>query len=306
MAPLEQPMSTLPDVITAGPRRRVLVVFNPVAGRRRRPLLERALSEMSRSGAVATLRETTASGDAERFAREARRTDFDLIVAAGGDGTINEVINGWDPGSPPLGVLPLGTANVLAAEIGASGAVASTVADLLNAPERAMWPGVVNGRRFAMMAGIGFDAGVVDGVDIGMKRRLGKGAYIVEATRRLLANRQTAYDLIIDGETCTAASAIFCRGSRYGGPYVFAPRASVFEPRFEVCLFTRGQRTDIVRAAASLWLGRAQNDPNLRTLTARHIRVTGSDDPVQCDGTIICRLPAEFTISSTPVALVAR
>ena len=252
-----------------------------------------------------TVRETTAPGDAETFAREAEREQFDAIVAAGGDGTVNEVINGAHAGSPPVGVLPLGTANVLAAEIGTPPSMGGLVEGLLEGAVKAMWPGLVNGRRFVMMAGIGFDAAVVEGVNVALKRRLGRGAYVVRAAQQLWEHRPTEYQLVIDETPFTAASAIICRGSRYGGRYVCAPGASIFEPWFEVCLFREAARLDVLRTAANLWLGRMQRDPNVRTLRAKHIRIMGSDDPVQCDGNIVCRLPADFTLSDTPVALIA-
>ena len=307
MAQLAVQGSASPSAARArrGLRRRILLIFNPAAGRRRRPQLESALAELSRRGAVVTLRETTAPGDAEAFAREAEREQFDAIISAGGDGTLNEVINGVGAGSPPVGVLPLGTANVLAAEIGMGRSMGAIAEALLEGAVRPIWPGVVNGRRFAMMAGIGFDAAVVDGVNVMLKRRFGRGAYVLQAARQLMQHRTTMYQIVIDDTPCTAASAIICRGSRYGGRYVCAPGASIFEPWFEVCLFRNAGRLDVLRSAANLWLGRMQSDPNVQTLRAKHIRITGSADPVQCDGNIVCRLPADFTLSNTPVELIA-
>ena len=287
-------------------RRRVLIIFNPAAGRRRRPRLEAHLRDLSRRGAVVTLRETGAPGDAEIFAREADAREFDAVLAAGGDGTINEVINGLGPGSPPLGLLPLGTANVLAAEIDMPHRSEAIADLLLEGPVREIWPGEVNGRRFAMMAGIGFDAAVVDRVSVPLKRRLGKGAYVLEAMRQFVAYRPARYSFTLDEYSRTAASAIVCRGRRYGGRYVCAPSASVFERRFDVCLFERAGRFDMLRAVLRLGVDRLAADRNVTIVQARHIHVSGAEgDPVQCDGNIICRLPAEFRLADAPVRLIA-
>ena len=99
--------------------RRILVIFNPAAGRERSRAkrLGRVVAELERRGCTVTVLSTRAPGDAERLAREADLA-FDLIVAAGGDGTVNEVANGIFAASRPLAVLPLGTGNVLANEIG--------------------------------------------------------------------------------------------------------------------------------------------------------------------------------------------
>jgi diacylglycerol kinase (ATP) len=287
------------------PRRKALVIFNPAAGRRRRPKLEEALRALAREGVSAVVRETTAPGDAEIFARDADRESFDVIIAAGGDGTINEVINGLREDSPPLGLLPLGTANVLAAEIALPRRTDVLAALLSTGPVRDLWPGEVNGRRFAMMAGIGFDAAVVDRVDIALKRRMGKGAYVLEAAEQLFRLAPTRYELTIDGTPMAAAAAIICRGRRYGGRYVIAPDASIFERRFELCLFTNARRRHVLRAALNLGLGRLHADPNVRLVKATRISAAGQGgEPVQCDGNIICRLPARFRISATPVRLI--
>ena len=99
-------------------RRRVLMIYNPTAGMGSGRRLARVLKCLLRLGAVVTVRRTARRGDAERFASEASPALFDVIAAAGGDGTINEVINGLAGSGLPLAVIPLGTANVLAAEIG--------------------------------------------------------------------------------------------------------------------------------------------------------------------------------------------
>src|SRR5271154_3496617 len=94
-------------------RRRLLVIFNPIAGRRARQRLDEALAALARLGVQTVVRETTAPGDAERFARAARCCDFDAIAVAGGDGTMNEVVNGLEDPAMPVAILSFGTANVL-------------------------------------------------------------------------------------------------------------------------------------------------------------------------------------------------
>ncbi|HKY94843.1 MAG TPA: diacylglycerol kinase family protein, partial [Kiloniellales bacterium] len=163
--------------------RRLLVVFNPTAGARRRRRLDRFLRAVAAAGAEVTLCETTAAGDAHAFALAAREDDYDALVVAGGDGTINEAINGLLqrlPGAPalPLGVLPLGTANVLACELGLPLTPERAAAVILAGQRRLVSLGEANGRAFALMVGVGFDAAVVAGISPRLKRLLRQGAYV--------------------------------------------------------------------------------------------------------------------------------
>jgi diacylglycerol kinase family enzyme len=139
-----------------------------------------------------------------------------------------------------------------------------------------------------------------------LKRRLGKGAYVMRAAQQLLGHRAHGYRVSVDGAARAAASLIVCRGRHYGGRHLCAPAASVFERRFEVCLFRRATRLDVVRSAVRLGLGTLPSDPNLEIVSAREVAVSGvADEPVQCDGNIICRLPAAFRIADAPIPLVA-
>src|ERR1700748_1084353 len=109
-----------PNVAESGAlrRKRLLLIHNPTAGWRRRHRLQAVLDALDRDGCTVTLKETTCRGDAEAFARAARAEDYDRVVVAGGDGTMNEAINGLADRRLPLAIVPMGTANVLAAEIG--------------------------------------------------------------------------------------------------------------------------------------------------------------------------------------------
>ncbi|MBK8909386.1 MAG: acylglycerol kinase family protein [Rhodospirillales bacterium] len=98
-------------------RRRVIVIYNPIAGYFSARRFARILKHVSALGATVTVRRTTRPGDAERMAGEVDRDVCDVLVAAGGDGTLNEIVNGLKDLSLPLAVMPIGTANVLAAEI---------------------------------------------------------------------------------------------------------------------------------------------------------------------------------------------
>jgi diacylglycerol kinase family enzyme len=238
----------------------------------------------------------------------------DVIVAAGGDGTINEVVNGLanertGPGGPggalPLAVLPLGTANVLAAEIGLDpdpGALARTIAQ---GPMRPVALGQANGRLFGVVLGAGFDAHVVDGVDTGLKRWIGKGAYVWEAVRQLGRFGFPEYRVTLDGTCHTAASVIVTKGRYYAGRFVIAPEARFEAPELRVCLFSRPGAWNALRYAVALGLGRLARLPDVRVLPAREVLIEGPEgDPVQGDGDIVTRLPVRVRVLPEALRIV--
>lgn len=298
--------------------KRVLVVFNPNAGRRRLGKLQRTIAAMRRSGAEVELQATAARGDAERLAREAcggmnSFAALDLLAIAGGDGTINEAVNGLmsargeSAGLPlPLCIVPLGTANVLAREIGQRFSPAVAARTALNGERRQVYLGQANGRCFTIMAGAGFDAHVVANVSTALKQRIGKLAYVWEALRQLFLFPYGRYRVTVDGAAYEAASVVVAKGRLYAGPYVAAPDARLDSPEFQVCLFLRGGRWNAIRYAVALALGLLPRLLDYRIVSGREVWIEGpAGDPVQGDGDIIAHLPAEIRVAPVSLSLMA-
>ena len=274
---------------------RLLIVYNPIAGRRRRRFLSRVLEALERRGLSVRLEPTKKRGDAEALARGAREAGADRLVVAGGDGTINEALNGLEGPVPPLAIVPLGTANVLAHELGLGRRAEAVAAAIAEGHSRAVTLGVVNGRRFSMMAGVGFDAHVVRDVDTKLKRAIGKGAYALETLRQLLVFAPRFYDVTVDGAKHRAASVIVCNGRYYGGKFVAAPGARLDAPEFQVVLFGRAGRIATLRYALALALNRLSKLDDVAILPARTVEIAGpAGEPVQADGDIVAHLPARF------------
>ena len=256
-------------------------------------------------GCAVVLRETGAPGDALRFAAEADPEAFDLVVAAGGDGTVNEAINGLAQSGLPLAVIPLGTANVLAAEIGLRTDPVSIARCVALGQPRPIALGAANGRRFLLMAGAGFDAHVVAGVGVGMKRWLGKGAYVLSALRQLLMFPFSAYEVQTDNTIHHAASVIVANGRRYGGRFMSAPGASLERATLQVGLFERGGRLAAIAYALALVTGRLPRLPSYRLVEARRVEIHGRPgEPLQGDGDVIGHLPAAIEVLPNALELV--
>jgi YegS/Rv2252/BmrU family lipid kinase len=285
--------------------RRVAVIYNPIAGWRRRRRFRRVLDGLAAMGCPVTVFATAARGDAEAFARTLDTEAFDVVAAAGGDGTINEVANGLVDRGLPLAVIPLGTANVLAAEIGipeTPQAIARVVAE--GAP-RPIVLGYVNGRRFVQMAGVGFDAHVVAHVTPGLKRALGKFAYVLWSLAGLLRFPFRRYRLTVDGTTFEAASAVIANGHYYAGRYTCAPDARLEEPTLKVCLFERSGRLSVLRYGLALLLGRLHRLSDVHVVTATTIAIEGgADEPVQGDGDIVAHLPLTAGLNGATLDLI--
>jgi diacylglycerol kinase (ATP) len=299
-----------------GPARRLLVIYNPTAGNRAQRRLAVWLACLEQLGAPVTLCETNAPRHAEALARAADPALVDAVVAAGGDGTINEVMNGL-AGSPlPLGVLPLGTANVLAGEIGLPSSPMDVARVLAFAPARPVWPGeawaagAAAGRRFLIMAGVGFDADVIEALDLPLKRHLGKLglgklAYVASIMGRLRDYRPCSYRAELDGIAVDGASLVAAKAHFYGGRFVLAPAARLDDPAFQVVLFERGGRGAALGYMAAMAAGVLPRCQSVRVVPAREVRLikpTGAG--VQIDGDIHVRLPVTLRIASTPLGLI--
>jgi len=284
--------------------RRILAIYNPAAGRSRKVKFDDTVSAVRDMGCSVTAVATTAPGHAETIAREAG-DEFDAIAAGGGDGTINEVVNGLPGKSLALGIIPLGTANVLADEIGLARTTKAIARTLAQGSVREIRVGRLNGRRFVMMAGAGFDADVVAGVSLALKKKLGPLAYVWQAGRQAFGTKLPGCGVTIDGVPYAAASAVACNGRRYGGPFVAAPAASLGDDCFHVVLMRGDGWLDIARYGVCLVLGVIGKLPDVRIVPGREILVQGvAGRPVQADGDIVATLPARISVDPEPVRLI--
>ncbi len=286
-------------------RLRILVIHNPVAGWQRRGKLRRVVRYLRLAGARVTELETEAPGDAIGKARAAE--DFDVIVVAGGDGTVNEVINGLGENGLPVAFIPLGTANVLAWELGLPRSPRALARVILEGRTRRVFPGIVNGRRFVLMVGVGLDAWAVERVHLGLKRHLGRLAYVgaVLSFSFLGTFRYGPYRVRANGEEFEATSVVVTRARRYAGPFVIAPGADLGDRFLTVVAVTLRGLANVVRYGAAVAFGRLDWLPDVKVVRAACVTVTGPEgDPVQGDGDIVGRVPFKVSVDEKPIHLI--
>ena len=284
---------------------RLLIIFNYRASQKRIARFHAVLRLLEKAGCSYVVKEMQAAGDAARFAAAADAAEVDIVVVAGGDGTVNDAINGFHPGTPPLGLIPLGTANVLAHEIGLEVEPAAIAAALTGGGRLSVLPGQVNGRRFMMMASAGFDAHVVSGVNRTVKRRIGKIVYALSALRQLLRYSCPRLDVLVDGKPVAAATIVVSRGRLYGGRFVMAPEASLMGAELQVSLFRRAGRLAMVGYSLALPLGLLNRWKLIDHVAARRVEIRNRPgDPVQADGDVTTTLPGSIGLADHPITLV--
>lgn len=265
-------------------RHRIKLIANPIAGGDARSSIARAVAFLQASGARVELILTSRRGDAENAAREAKNEDFDLIIAAGGDGTLNEVANGLAGSAVPLAFLPLGTANVMAIEMGLPAGIEAACQVALEGKVRSVALAKIDGRYFLMMAGFGFDAAAVRKVSPKLKRRTGKLAYVVAGIQAFWQNRPAPLELQADdGVPLRVWHLVISNIRYYGGRFILAPYNGLEVPRLTAAVVEGSGRW----ALALFWLRIALRGYLLgpvRRIEACEFSVNGPRVPLQIDG----------------------
>ena len=235
-----------------------------------------------------------------------------LVIAAGGDGTVNEVVNGLSEGAT-LGILPLGTANVLARELGLPLKPEDACERILTGTPIRMDVGVATDeegteRRFTLMAGIGFDADVVREVTPRLKRYLRTLAFPLVALKVYFWGDRPDLQIVDGDATHVAQFAVVANGQYYGGEFEVAEDASLTSGALEVVLVEKVghlMRPDILaRILAKSPLDRAMKSFSSQTVDAKSPAARGARVLVQMDGEVWGQLPMSFRIEPAAIKVI--
>ena len=275
--------------------RGTVVILNPAARGERATRL-RARIEALTHGAV--LRTTSRSGEAESLARTAAEEGFAVVVAAGGDGTVNEVVNGLAGTETTLGLLPLGTMNVFANELGLPASDLDRCWKIICEEEmrRVDLPSA-NGKHFVQLAGVGLDAQAVRETSRAFKRNFGPLSYLISAAQ--IAAREPPR-LIIQSEHAVSEEGSFVlvgNGRLYGGPFPFFKQAVIDDGLFDVLVFKRLNYLQMVRYLQDVIFSSQITSPEVEYFQTTSLRVSSDADvPVEVDGEVIGTCPVQFNI----------
>jgi diacylglycerol kinase (ATP) len=296
-------------------RRTIRLISNPNAGRggrRRAAQVERFCELLRARGIEVEVVSTNAAGHATRLASEAARDEVGEVIVSGGDGTINEALQGLVGTRVRLGIWPAGTANVLARELRLPFDAEGAAEVIARGATRRIYAGSATEERsgarryFFLMAGIGLDASVVERVRPRLKRRVGEGAFWVSGLAHLVRWRPIPFRVEIDGQTYPATFAAFGRAAHYGGDLSVTPRARLDEPEFEICIVNSGSRLRFLYLLAhSLRPNGVQRElAFVRYVRATRARATG-EARMQVDGELVGHLPVSFEIVPEPIEVIA-
>jgi len=285
--------------------KRLLIVRNPVAGQRRGADYARAIRIFEEAGCSLTVAGTTARGDAVRIAREADAGEFDIVVAAGGDGTINEVVNGLAGGTLPLGLIPLGTANVLAHEVGIGPDTRHAAGIIIAGRRQPIALIHAGGHYCCLMVSAGYDARAITRVRHGLKRLTGEGAYYMAGFEEMLAGTRRMLTVEVDGQAYEAASVVVANARLYGGRYLIAPEADIREPVLYTILLQRPGRWNIARYGIAVMRERLHLLPDVRIVKGTTVRLAApAGEPWQSDGDLIGAFPVDIAVEADGIELM--
>jgi len=250
---------------------------------------------------------TRAPFHASDLARQALAEGADLILVLGGDGTVHEAVNGMLHSNVPLGVLPAGTANVLAMELGLGSRLEKAIPRLAVSVERRIAVGQLCGargvsRHFLCMGGVGLDAKIVNNLDSGLKARAGKLAYWVTGLSQI-ASRVGQFDARVNGKTYRCGFALASRVRNYGGDLQIARGASLLSDDFEIVLFEGSNPLRYICYMLGVAVSRVQKMPGVHTVRGTSVEFSG-DAHLQIDGEYGGRLPASFEIVPDALTLL--
>ncbi len=300
-----------------------LVILNPAACSDRAQRLRSRIEELIGDCAFCT---TSRCGDAEVLARRAVQEGFQKVVAAGGDGTIHEVVNGLAGSDAMLGLLPMGTVNVFAMELGLPSSNLEDCWEIIRAGKtrRVDLPSA-NGKYFVQLGGIGLDAQVVKETSLAFKRSFGPLSYLISAAQiagrtppRLSIESENAFTNLgasavhseVSGSRtrceCAQESArynlegsfvLIGNGRLYGGPFPFFKHAVIDDGLFDVVVFKQLGYLEIIKYLQDVVFSSDIRVPEIEYFQTRHLQVASDQNvPVELDGELIGNCPVKFQI----------
>jgi diacylglycerol kinase (ATP) len=286
--------------------RSLMAIHNPRAGgggyRRDLPLMLDALRGL---GYEVDDRETRGVGDATALALVAVAEGFDVVCAIGGDGTVNEIINGLVGSDIPLAIVPTGTVSVLAMELGIPLDPPDAVRLLDIGAVSSIDLGKANERYFGLMAGVGMDAAVVASINPIMKRALKEAAFAIQGAANYFTREEPRIRVTAAERTVEGYFAVFGNSSNYAGTFGITPLADMRDGLLDVCVL----KDKSFLSTASYWTAALLNahvrHPKVEYFRTRKAEVVTVEDGkevlVQTDGEVAGRLP--LTCEVVPGAL---
>ncbi len=286
---------------------KIQVIGNPISGKGKAELqINEFVSVLERLGHDVDVFMTTSAGEARERSRLID-PNTDALVAAGGDGTVNEILNGLtDPCAIPILHLPVGTANQLALTLGLPSEPEKLASILEQKLIRRVDMGLAGNRRFLMIVSAGFDAKVAEEIDKNRGSRLGYSGYIFPILKMAACHRPAKLDVVIDDRHRISGCWVMVLKVRlYGGLLVFADDAKLDSGYFHVCVFSEGTLTGLLLYASAGLMRVASHIPGITRMTGKKIRIESEEPiPIEVDGEYVGTTPVDITLEPSVVPLI--
>ena len=283
--------------------KKICIIFNPKAGSSKLAKLNKIIAELNKNNIV-TLFETTAAGDATNIARtESAR--FDIVVAAGGDGTINEVVNGIDPNTP-LAIIPMGTANIVAIEAGISNNSKAICAAINQGKTKKAYVSTINNKKFILMAGIGYDAKVVNNINPKLKKVFGKLIFALEGLKQFFKLKEFNITITSNNQTHHANWVLITNAKYYAGPHSITKRTNIFNEDLICYLFQDLTKLSFLyNLFLIIFFGDLSKSKKIKTIYSSSFDISSQHTtPIQCDGEPFGHLPATIQSNKEFINLI--
>ena len=281
----------------------IVVILNPAARGEKSKRLWEKIRALSKDAFVHTTREP---GEADEFARQAVQRGCKIVVAAGGDGTVNEVVNGLAGSDAALGLLPMGTMNVFAAELGLPTNNLRKCWETIEAGHTRMVDlPMANRQAFVQLAGVGFDAQIVQETDRDFRKQFGPLSYLVAATQII---SRPPPKLIVEsaGKRREGSFVLIGNGRYYGGPFVIFKDAKIDDGKLDVLIFKNLGYLDIARYLSGIVFGKHADLHDVEYFQTRRVVVrSAASVPVEVDGELIGNVPVTFRMSTRKLKVIA-
>jgi len=291
---------------------RMKLIINPLSGRKKVEAYLPRIREILGRGNILSLSMTKEKDSAFHEARKVTREGYDIIVVCGGDGTLNEVINGVisSGNSLPIGFVPCGTSNIYALSAGIPLDPIEASKIVIKVHMRKIDLGKVgsgiSARYFVSMAGIGYDASVIRALKPGLVNTIGGvPAHIVTGICQLIKHKQTELSIKLDGSPYRGFQAIICNGAFYGVSSIIAPEADMADGYLDVILFKNGKRRDILRYVFAILIGGHLNFKDVEYKKAKKIEIEAPEEVwIQVDGESMGSLPQRFEVYPQAIQMI--
>jgi len=287
-------------------KKKCLIIINPISGmgsgRRNGPKLQRLLMDQ---GYEVELFTTTAAGDARDAAARITPGEVSVVLSVGGDGTLNEIINGLGDKDIPVALFPTGTGNVMAKEFGIPRRPGRVCEMIVRGNTRRLDVACIGDRRFLLFAGAGFDAAVTQSIHETRSGRLTMLHYTAPILKTFARYAFPDISVRVDGERVgTATTVLVTNVHSYGGPFAFVPDADPTDRLLDVCLMPGRRRIDLLRHLWACVRGRLLKCKDVVHRRGRVIELDGDGVPVQMDGDYFGPLPVRIELLPTQLPLI--